>query len=123
MRPFKDRDLQDALVVFIYLCGGTIRAKQCYGPLATFFHLTENELDECYGNRSAWNIRLQAIREENADEFIFRPNDYVRGYWKLADNGMAEGEKRFNGYGQTAQSSLKTLALPIKEQWEEPFGL
>jgi hypothetical protein len=123
MRSFKDKDLIEALLLFIYFSGGTIRASQCYEPLATFFDLSPAELQENYDNRSAWHIRLQATRELIADEYVLRPEAFARGFWKLTENGTTEADRIKDSWGKSALSTLEKLAFPIKEAWQRPFEL
>jgi restriction endonuclease Mrr len=121
-----NRHLDDALVLFIDFCGGTIESHQSYEPLATYFSLTQVDLAEKTpdGQHERWSNAIQWSRQRSVDGgYILKPDSLARGYWRLSEKGFQRAEKIITSLGSHAVARLGAVAKPIRDSWTRPFEL
>lgn len=96
----RSTEVEHPLLVLIYFEGRAreLTSKQCYGPLADFFDLSQAERTELRpekGKGKLWDNHVQNARDAlAASGLLHRPGDGApRGVWRLTDRGRTEAER------------------------------
>lgn len=82
-------DLKTAILHLVQSAGGQIRTRDTYGPLADYFHLSDEDLTrKTSSNANQWRTRVGFARKALVDSGFL--DGSTRGLWKLTRQGERE---------------------------------